>query len=136
MWDWGYVSDGAYLESQDTKCSDGAFATYTRSLYKDIDFPESRVHSLLSSCLTSCLSSVRSRLLCTSESESTCRSPGNCIARKVSESNDSIVEGCLDVDISFKNSLLDFFLCCSYFSFPLISSFQRLSSSYPFLCGH
>ena len=74
--------------------------------------------SPLYSSLSDRLCGERCRFLCATESQSTGRSPCDCVSPKVCNSYNCIVEGCLDVDISFIDTFLLFSLSFSSHHLP------------------
>ena len=103
--DRGYILDESNLEILALQSTDSCLTACAGALYEYFNSLETVLLGSSCSCLGSGLSSERSRLLGASETETACGSPRDSVALHICNSNDSVVEGGLDMNLSLLDIL-------------------------------
>ena len=110
MRQWGQIKDGLDRHATVDQRTNGALATGTRPTNADFRLLESKLSRLLHAPFHRQLSGERRRLAAALVPDRTSRFPGSDFAIGVTDRDDGVVEGGVDVDDAGADRLLDLFL--------------------------
>lgn len=105
MRNWRDVADRDDLQPTGCQRANRHFATCARSFYKDLDLAHAVFHGFPCGALGRNLSCVRSALARAFESRAAGACPGNCIALRISQCHNGVVERRLDERFPARNVL-------------------------------
>ncbi len=130
MWNWSNIFNHVYFQTCCLQCTNSSFTSCARSFNKYFYRFQSMDHGSFCSCFCSGLCCERSRFSGTSESESACTCPGNCVALSVCNSNNGIVKGRLDMSSAALNIFTFTTSWCG--GFLTVVNFSHFSISLPY----
>ena len=131
MWDWSNIFDHVYFQTCCLQCTNSSFTSCARSFNKYFYRFQSMDHGSLCSCFSSGLSCEWGGFSGTSEAQTTCACPGNCVALSVCNSNNGIVKGRLDMSSAALNIFTFTTSWCG--GFLTVVNFSHFSISLPLL---
>lgn len=130
MGDWCDILNRTHPQAQCAQRSDCRFTPDAWTFYKNVYFNQSVLLCPVRSRFRCHLSRIGCGLLRPFETQTSCRSPRQCVAHPVGDGDDGVIEGRLNVHVAFCNILFLISLRFAHFSFPLISLFSFRQRSF------